>query len=288
MQQRKLGNTGIIVSQLGYGTGNIGSPDFSEKECETLLNSVVDLGINLIDSARSYGLAEERVGRHLKIRRNKIVISTKIGYGIPGFQDWTPPCITAGIDAALDSFQTDRIDIVHFHSCPLPVLLQDGLIEALLRAVEAGKVRAAAYSGDNEPFDWALTSRKFGSLQTSINVCDQRALSSIDAAHADVGIIAKRSLANAAWLNVPRPNDQAAEEYRKRWQAMNLVLSEAEAAESSLRFVAFQPQVHSCLIASTQLEHIRQNIRALEQGPLPPELTMKIRAAFKADWPGMI
>src|SRR5262245_53986630 len=102
MERRRLGKTGITVSPLGYGTGNIGSPDFSEKECEILLNQVVDLGINLIDSARSYGLAEERIGKYLKARRNEIVLSTKIGYGIPGYQDWTPPCIEAGIDAALE------------------------------------------------------------------------------------------------------------------------------------------------------------------------------------------
>ncbi len=284
MKRRKLGKTDLFVSPLGYGTGNIGAPDFSDKESETLLNQVIDLGINLIDSARSYGAAEERVGRHLKTRRDEIVLSTKIGYGIPGYQDWTPSCIEAGVDAALARFQTDRIDIVHFHSCPLSVLQQDGLIEALQRAVESGKVLVAAYSGDNEAFDWALSSGRFGSLQTSINVCDQRALPKIHAAKTSVGLIAKRSLANAAWLNVPRPNDQAAEEYRKRWQMMNLQID----ADAALRFVAFLPEVHSCLVASTKLEHIRQNVRSLEQGPLPEDLTNQIRSWFRSDWQGMI
>jgi aryl-alcohol dehydrogenase-like predicted oxidoreductase len=292
MEQRQLGSTGIVVSQLGFGTGNIGTSSFSERECEELLNSVVDLGINLIDSARSYGLAEERIGRYLKARRDEIVLSTKVGYGIPGYQDWTPECIEAGVDAALQRFQTDRIDIVHFHSCPAPVLLQEGLIEALLRAVENGKIRVAAYSGDNEPFDWALTSGKFASLQTSINICDQRSFEKITSTRNDgVGIVAKRSLANAAWLNFPRPNDQAAEEYRKRWQIMNLGFPADEAAEFALRFVAFLPGVHSCLIASTKLEHVRQNVAIVERGPLAPEMQTRIREAFgrhRSEWPGMI
>jgi aryl-alcohol dehydrogenase-like predicted oxidoreductase len=292
MEQRLLGKTGITVSQLGFGAGNIGDPNLAESECEFLLNSVVDAGIILVDSARSYGLSEERIGKYLKSRRNEVVLSTKIGYGIPGYQDWTPQCIESGIDSALRLFQTDWIDIVHLHSCPLPVLLQEGLIDALHRAVGKGKIRVAAYSGDNEPFDWAVKSGKFGSLQTSMNICDQRVIDFLPSANlAGVGVIAKRSLANAPWRNIPRPDDQAAEEYRKRWKIMDLGLEGEQAAETALRFAGFLPGVHSCLIASTDLRHIQQNIRIVERGPLPEEVVTRIRAAFelhRGEWPGMI
>jgi len=292
MERRPLGKTGVSVSPLGFGAGNIGDPGLGEVQCEFLLNSVVDAGINLIDSARSYGSSEERIGKHLKSKRKGIVLSTKIGYGISGYQDWTPQCIEAGVDSALRLFQTDWIDIVHFHSCPLPVLLQDQLIDALHRAVASGKVRVAGYSGDNEPFDWALRSGKFGSLQTSINICDQKAIDMLpEAESAGLGVIAKRSLANAPWRDIPRPNDQAAEEYRRRWKVMNLELRGEDAADTALRFSAFLPGVHSCLIASTNLQHIQQNIRTVEKGPLTPESVAQIRGAFEphcADWPGMI
>jgi len=288
MQTRILGKTGIAVSILGFGAGNIGDPNFSESQSDFLLNSVMDAGINLIDTARSYGLSEERIGKYLKQRRNEIVLSTKVGYGIPGYQDWTPAIIEAGIDYALRLFQTDRIDIVHLHSCPLPVLMQEGLIDSLNRAVTRGKIRVAAYSGDNAPFDWALQSGRFQSLQSSINICDQRAIDALPVSQAaGIGMIAKRSLANAPWRDIPNPNDEAAEEYRRRWKELQLNLDE-EAAEVALRFVAYLPGLHSCLIASTNPEHIQQNIRIVERGPLPAETVARIRSAFEPDWKGMV
>ncbi len=196
-----------------------------EDQVASLLHSILDAGITLIDTARGYGLSEERIGKHLKNRRREFVLSTKIGYGIPGYQDWTGPCMTAGIETALQLLQTDVIDIVHLHSCPLPTLQQDEILDALCRAREAGKIKSAAYSGDNEPFDWALQSGRFNSLQTSINVCDQRAIPA--AAYAEgkgIGIIAKRPLANTPWgyPSFPSVDDSAAQSYWNRWNIMAL------------------------------------------------------------------
>jgi aryl-alcohol dehydrogenase-like predicted oxidoreductase len=65
----------------------------SESEAGRLLNQVLDAGVNLIDTARGYGLSEERIGRHLAHRRPEFLLSTKVGYGIPGVADWTYDCI---------------------------------------------------------------------------------------------------------------------------------------------------------------------------------------------------
>ena len=62
MEYREYGNSGLKVSVVGFGAGQIGNNSQSEKEIEILLNHVLDSGINLIDSARSYGLSEERIG----------------------------------------------------------------------------------------------------------------------------------------------------------------------------------------------------------------------------------
>ena len=105
-----------MVSALGLGATQIGDDRIEETEVSALLNYAVDAGINLIDTARSYGRSEERIGRHLASRRDDIVISTKLGYGVEGYQDWTGPCITAGIEQALRILHTDRIDIAHLHS----------------------------------------------------------------------------------------------------------------------------------------------------------------------------
>ena len=292
MLRRRFGQSQIQVSVLGFGAGGIDSPSISDHQCEHLLNSIVDAGINFIDTARSYGSSEERIGKHLKNRRNELVLSTKIGYGIEGYQDWSPPIIEAGIDHALRLLQTDWIDIVHLHSCPVEILERDGIIDALQHAVDAGKVRVAAYSGDNDPLRWALDSAKFSGLQMSINICDQYAIPLLNSAQErGTGIIVKRALANAPWRDSFSSDDNAAIEYKSRWNKMALPFQGDEAAEIALRFAAFLPEVHTCLVGSTNLNHIYQNIRTIEHGPLPESIESMIRSSFLLhgkNWIGQI
>ena len=116
MIYRTFAGEDIKVSALGYGAGLIGISDLDNNSVEVLLNSVLDLGINLIDTARGYGLSEERIGQFISHRRKEFILSTKVGYDIPGTTDWTYDCIIKGIDAALVKPRTDYIDIVHLHS----------------------------------------------------------------------------------------------------------------------------------------------------------------------------
>ena len=213
LASRPLGRTGLSVSPLGLGTGRLGSADLSESEAERLLHGALDAGITLIDTAPSYGLAEERIGRHLARRRKDVTLSTKGGYGVPGVPDWTGTVITAGIDAALARMRTSWLDIFHLHSCPQEILERGEVIEALEAAVQAGKVRVAAYSGDGAPLAWAVGSGRFGSVQASVNFCDQRILDAeLPAAQAaGMGLIAKRALANAPWRFFSRPRGDYAE-----------------------------------------------------------------------------
>ena len=288
MERRELGNTGLNVSILGFGAGGIGQESFSDFEAGRLLHSVLDMGINLMDTARSYGLSEERIGRHLKTRRNEYVLSTKIGYGIPGYEDWTGPVIVAGVEHALRVMQTDWIDIVHLHSCPLETLMRDDILQALQKVVETGKARAAGYSGDNDAFDWGVNSGVFPVLQTSVNVCDQRAIRSLTVVERKgIGIIAKRSLANIPWRATPSTGDNAALEYQRRWKLLGFEFG----AETALRFVAYLPGVDCCLTGSSNIDHILHNVEWVKKGPLPADIHQHILSTFSAhgaDWPGQI
>jgi aryl-alcohol dehydrogenase-like predicted oxidoreductase len=252
---------------------------------------VVDSGITLIDTARGYGLSEERIGRYLGHRRSEIVLSTKVGYDIPGYEDWSGPIITAGVEAALHRLRTDYIDIVHLHSCPLDVLQQGDVIDALEQTVAAGKVRVAAYSGDNEPLWYAIESDRFRSIQTSINIADQRVIDTglPMARERGLGVIAKRPLANAPWRFQVRPEGDYSEVYWERLREMQLDPGDLEWDELALRFVAFLPGVSSCIVGTRSPDHLRRNVAIVEQGPLPEETVHHIRAAFQAhdqEWVG--
>jgi aryl-alcohol dehydrogenase-like predicted oxidoreductase len=158
MQTRPFGRTGLEVPVLGFGAMQLGDPSIDEATAARVLHHVLDQGLALIDTARSYGLAEERIGRHLESRRGEFVLSTKVGYDIAGTRDWTHDCVLRGVDAARDRLRVDVIDIVHLHSCSLEVLQAGDVTRALQRCVDDGKVRVAAYSGDDAPLRYAVDS----------------------------------------------------------------------------------------------------------------------------------
>lgn len=288
MIYREFGKTGLKVSAIGFGAGEIGDYNIPDSQVEKLLNTVLDLGINLIDSARGYYASEERIGKFISHRRNEFILSTKVGYGIEGYSDWTYEIILAGIDEALHTMKTDYIDIVHLHSCDINVLRNWAVIEALLKAKQQGKIRVAAYSGENEALEYAIHSDKFDSIMTSVNICDQFSLNNFipNAKEKHLGVIAKRPIANAPWRFNERPIGNYAEEYWLRWKEMNLPESE-NWLETFLRFSVFSEGVDSAIVGSTNVEHLKTNIKIIEEGPLDQNLKDYIKTSFHKNWIGL-
>ncbi len=288
---RPLGATGLHTTALGFGAMQLGAPEIDETTAGSLLHAVLDLGIRLIDTARSYGLSEERIGRHLGARRDEFVLSTKVGYGVDGVPDWTPECVRRGIEDARRRLQTDVIDIVHLHSCDSGTLWRPGLVEALEDAVARGVVRVAAYSGDNEPAGEAAQSGRFGVMQCSVNVWDQDALRLTPTWSArGVGVLGKRPLAGLPWREVGQ-RDAAHTEYRRRFEATCCDAAAADWTDVAIRFAAFTPGVSACLVGGTRVAHVEQNIRSLSRGPLEATTRERFERAFAragAGWRGMV
>jgi aryl-alcohol dehydrogenase-like predicted oxidoreductase len=293
MRADDFGATGLRVSKLGLGAGQIGGDDLDEREVENLLHGALDAGVTLIDTARSYGRSEERIARHLGGRRHEFVLSSKGGYGIDGVADWTGEAVTRGVDAALVRLGTDVIDIFHLHSCPQETLERGDVVQALTAAVRAGKVRVAAYSGENDALLAAARSGAFGALMCSVNLVDQRSLSGAvaEAARGGVAVIGKRPLANACWRFSARPVADYGETYWCRMVTLRERLGDADWPNLAIRFAAFAPGVSSVVVGTRNLEHLQQCAAALAEGPLAPPLTEEIRAWFGAhdrDWTGQI
>src|SRR5262252_823905 len=101
MEMRDFGTTGLRVSAVGFGAASLGDSALGEREAEALLRGALDEGITLVDTARSYGASEERLGRWLGAERRNVVLSTKGGYGVEGLPDWTGDAVARGIDDAL-------------------------------------------------------------------------------------------------------------------------------------------------------------------------------------------
>lgn len=293
--QRPYGKSGLMVSALGLGAMQIGDPRLAEDEVAALLYAALDAGITLIDTARSYGLSEQRIGRHLATRRDEIVLSTKLGYGVEGYDDWTAPCISAGIERALRILNTDRIDIAHLHSCPRATLERGEVITALEQAKRDGKVRAIAYSGDNDDLSYAVSCGRFDGFMASLNICDQRVIDAVLPNITDQGFIAKRPSANHPWRFSERPVGDYCEEYWLRWHTMGLAkyghTHNLDSGEVALRFALTPPQISGAIIGTASIAHLKQNIEWAEAGAFDADSFEELRTAFRQHdhgWLGQI
>jgi len=294
MQRRAFGHSGLEVPVLGFGAMQVGDPRLSELEAARVLNHALDLGLTLVDTARSYGLAEQRIGRHLASRRDEFVLSTKVGYGVAGIPDWTYDCVVAGVDAARDRLRTDVIDIVHLHSCSADLLDEGEVTRALEDCAAAGKLRVVGYSGDGPALRYAIASGAFGSVMASVNLCDQQALRPLAEAQAcGLGTIAKRPLAGQPWRRDQPPDAAAHAEYWRRFRQLRgelgFIADDWEAL--ALRFAAYAPGVDCVIVGGADPRHLERNQAAVTAGPLEQSQRDALRAAYGrvgAAWQGIV
>jgi aryl-alcohol dehydrogenase-like predicted oxidoreductase len=295
VQTRPFGRTGLEVPVLGFGAMQLGDPRLPESTVAAMLHRALDLGLTLIDTARSYGLSEERIGRHLAGRRDEFLLSTKVGYGVEGLTDWTHDCVRAGVDAARDRLRADVLDVVHLHSCGLDRLRAGEVASALARCAELGKLRVAAYSGDDEALRYAVGSGRFGSVQASTSLCDQQSLDAFAVAKSrGLGTIAKRSLAGRPWASPTRPADSVHAEYHRRFECLRAAGLECASGDwdaFALRFAAYAPGVDCVIVGGTDPRHLEQNVAAVAAGPLGPVQGAAIREVFLrvgSQWRGLV
>ncbi|MCA9610945.1 MAG: aldo/keto reductase, partial [Myxococcales bacterium] len=263
MKTRPLGDTGLTVSILGFGGGPLGDERLDDGEARALIERALEHGITLFDTARSYGVSEARLGRALAPHRDAVVVSTKVGYGVEGHEDWTGPCIVAGVQRALRELGTDRIDVIHLHSCPAHVLRRDDVLGAVEEVVRAGHVRAAAYSGEEDDLAAALDTGLFRVVQRSVSPWDPRGVRR--PWPPEIGVLAKRPLANACWRPLPPDAGPDRIEYRRRFEAMDL--SREDWPEVALRFAAFAPTVSAALVGTSSRAHLDAAVEAVARGP---------------------
>ena len=294
MMQGMLGQTGLVVPRLGFGAMQIGDARLSDSDAAGMLHLALDLGLTLIDTARSYGSSEERIGRHLSARRSEFVLSTKVGYGVAGVPDWTYECVVRGVDDARRRLRTDVIDIVHLHSCGREVLERGEVIAALTHCVDRGAVRVAAYSGDADALEYAIATGVFRSVQASVNVCDQSNLPLLDhARRRGCGVVAKRPLAQRPWQPAHDTADPPTLEYRRRFAALVAAFDIGSRSwdDVALRFAAHAREVDCCLVGGTNPRHLERNAQIVLEGALPVSCVDALRAAFArvgGDWRGVV
>jgi aryl-alcohol dehydrogenase-like predicted oxidoreductase len=280
MEKRRLGKTDMDVTVLGFGGAEIGYQKASDEQVAELLNGALDAGLNVIDTAECYHNSEEMIGRTVSNRRSEFYLFTKCGHprGPESAANWSQDSILQSIERSLERFKTDHVDIVHLHSCSESELRKGEVITALQKARDRGHTRYIGYSGDSRAAHYAVECGAFDTLQTSINIADQEAieLTVPFAREKEMGVIAKRPIANAAWKTGHKPIESYHHEYYERLRKLNYdFLRNFDDLEKTvsiaLRFTLSVPGVHTAIVGTTKPERLQQNAKLLEAGQLPPE-----------------
>jgi len=301
MKYRKFGDSGIDVSVVGLGTWPLGSDFFGDvdaKAGEAIIHKALDLGINLIDTAPAYGLnfeAETIVGRALKGRRDKAVVSTKFGiHRVLGAGEFaivgnytrclSPEAAAAELENSLKRLGTDYIDIYFIH-WPDYNNGNDAALELLAKWKKEGKIRAGAVSNFSvEQLKHAMEKGSVSGIQPHLSLLARG--STADgvipfAAEKGLGIMTYGSLGggilSGAFKAPPKiaGNEKRASFYDgfsdTNWEhskKLITVLEEiadsrgASVAEVSINWVLAQKGVTTALVGTTKPQNLEKNAAA--------------------------
>ncbi len=189
MEYRQLGRTGLTVSEIGYGAWGIGRSAWvgaTEDESLAALRRAIDLGVNFIDTADSYGpyVSEELIAEALYPYPDDLVIATKGGLERTGPGQWPvngrPEHLIEACEGSLRRLKLDQIPLYQFHRPDPAVPLEDS-IGALVTLKEQGKIRHIGVSNvSEEQLRRAQRLTPVVSIQNRYNVDDRQSESLVD------------------------------------------------------------------------------------------------------------
>jgi aryl-alcohol dehydrogenase-like predicted oxidoreductase len=295
--KRELGRTGLQVTTLGYGAMELrGAPrarDISEAQAETILNKVVDAGINYIDTSIDYGLSEERIGRYISHRRAEYYLASKCGclVGAPptprnqrGPHVFTRENVVAGVEQSLVRMKTDYLDVVQFHASPSRQALQEhGALEALLELREAGKVRFIGMSGTLPHLIDHIAMGIFDVFQIPYSAVEREHEAAIaTASQKGAGIVIRGGAAKGA----PTKGKQAGLQW-ELWRRAHLdeLLAGMIPMEFILRFTFTNLDLDTTIVGTINPAHLQTNLDILQKGPLPPDFYAEAKRRLAAAGP---
>ncbi|MDR3745730.1 MAG: aldo/keto reductase [Acidobacteriaceae bacterium] len=312
---------GPDVSALGMGCAAVLGRT-GRRDSLAALAAAWDAGITFYDTARSYGYGEsERLLGEFFIgeRRQRAVLCTKFGI-LPAAQNWkqkikplaqaavrafpalrsvaqrqassqlvagkfSVEMLKTSLDTSLRTLRMEYVDMLLLHAAPISVLAQEDLLDALQRLVEAGKVRMAGISGEQEVIaaSFAQCPRGLKTAQFAMNLSHMGFTEETEKAARD------------GWLlvaNHPFGGPAGVDECRRRIEAMREDLAlPTELREKLTQDAQLMPEVvlntilsgtgvHAVIPAMMQLNHLRDNVQAVERCRFTAEELALLRAAM--------
>jgi len=213
MKTRRLGRTGLQVSEVSLGTWAFASQVYGtvkEKDAFDAVDAALDVGINFFDTAPLYGdektngISETLLGKALGSNRDRVLISTKFGRysNEGGAANFSPARARESVESSLQRMGTEVIDVLFFHSPFGFEDIHDGVWEELANLKDEGKVRFLGHSislfdkTEEMGREWARD-RKIDVFQVVLSMMNRETSKFItDMGNSDLGIVSRESLAN--------------------------------------------------------------------------------------------
>ena len=313
MHYRKLGNTGMTVSEIGFGGWAIGGAAdaggtplgwgrTSDDESLAAIRRARELGVTFFDTADAYGFgrSESLLGIVLSRRRQDVVIATKVGVvrdaeGRVG-KDFSRTHISHAVDGSLKRLRTDYIDLYQLHNPTLDELRRDDLHEAMDRLQEVGKIRFWGVSVTTPEEGLEIVRQGWGyTLQVLYNVLNQAPADELFplAKEKGYGIIARVPLASGLLSGKFRqdtvfPKDDVRQNFLtpKRLEEVMPRVDEAKSiiggtarslAEGALRFTLANDAVSTAIPGAKNARQVEMNVSA-DEVRIPQDVVDKLRS----------
>lgn len=248
MEIRQLGRTGMQVARIGFGGMTI--PKVDLEQATATINRALDLGVNFIDTARSYGRgdSERKIGHAVKGRRTEVYLSSRTpNTSYDGMKE--------ALDQSLEALGTDYIDLYEPHDVSTSerydsLMRRDGGLKALQEARDEGKIRHIGFTSHNwELIKRMIRSDEFEAGLVTYNLANREAEAEVlDLAEEhDVGLFVMKVFGNASLLELSPPGED-----RK------------PTVEECLRFALSNPRFALILTGVKAPSEIEQNVSIAE------------------------
>lgn len=301
MQQRKLGTTGLAVSEIGMGTWELGGRewgDIAETDAVNLLRYAFDNGVTYYDTADQYGggRAERLLGEAFSAHRDRVIIATKLGFELDSdgwiSHGWEHPAfnvsrayIREAVEGSLSRLRRDVIDIYQFHAPP-PAAAWDEAFSAMEELKAEGKIRFYGLClGSEADALKAMTETCISSLMLTYNILTQGMADPVmKTAHENgIAVVVRQPLSSGLLSGNLTPGTVFAEnDYRKTWprekfladlakveEIRPLVADEARTLpQAALQFILSHPAVCSVVPGMMTRAQVADGVAASGATPL--------------------
>lgn len=295
LTKRTLGRTGLEVTDLSYGAMEVrgsriwGGRPVTETQAETILNAVLDSGINFIDTANDYGRSEELIGKFLSQRRGEFYLATKCGCTVVLKDEstddtphvWTRDNLFRGLHESLERMKTDYVDVMQLHNPSVEQAEEGDLVAVLQEMKQQGKVRWIGCSSTHPHIETYIKWGVFDVFQIPYSALERHHEDAItQAGQAGAGTIIRGGVARGEPGVGLGGND--------RWGLFEKAgLDELRAEGQSrtaflLRFTLSHPEMDTTIVGTLIPEHLQENVRIAEQGPLPADVYAEAKRRLDA------